>query len=146
MTETGPTTDHILDSFNNAVLTIAGELDSQKILQLVVDTARSLVNAKYAALGVPDKKGSLKTFVPQRHGAGNSQSLPHYPRGPDCSGSLLTNRTSIRIPDIAADPRAAGFPSGHPEMSSFLGVPIVRAGEITRQSLPNRKNRRKFLH
>ena len=129
MSVSEPTPDQILESFNNAALTIAGELDSQKILQLIVDTARQLVNAQYAALGVPDQKGNLKSFVHSGMAPETARKMPHYPQGYGLLGAIIRERKSIRIPDIVKDPRSVGFPTGHPEMVSFLGVPIIRAGE-----------------
>lgn len=129
MTVSGPTSDQILESFNQAALTIAGELNSRKILQLIVDTARTLVNARYAALGVPDLSGNLKRFVHSGMEPETVDGIPHYPRGVGLLGAIVDQQEIIRIPDLTKDPRSVGFPHGHPEMTSFLGVPIVRARE-----------------
>ena len=124
-----PTPDQILESFNNAALAIAGELDSQKILQLIVDTARTLVNAKFAALGVPDQDGHLKIFVSSGMASEDIKGISHLPLGHGLLGAIVREQISIRIPDIEQDSRSVGFPAGHPKMVSFLGVPIMRAGE-----------------
>jgi len=129
MTTTSPTSDQILESFNKAALAIAGELDSRKILQVVVDTARTLVNAQYAALGVPGRHGLLRRFVYSGMTAEEAANIPHLPRGEGLLGAIIDEQMSICLPEIAQDPRSAGFPEGHPQMTSFLGVPIVRAGE-----------------
>jgi signal transduction histidine kinase len=129
MTTTSPTSEQILESFNKAALAIAGELDSRKILQVVVDTARVLVNAQYAALGVPGRDGLLRRFVYSGMTPEEAAAMPHLPRGEGLLGVIIDEQTSIRLPEIAQDPRSAGFPVGHPLMTSFLGVPIVRAGE-----------------
>ncbi|MFN2105981.1 MAG: GAF domain-containing sensor histidine kinase [Candidatus Promineifilaceae bacterium] len=129
MTTTSPTSEQILESFNKAALAIAGELDSRKILQVVVDTARVLVNAQYAALGVPGRNGLLRRFVYSGMTPEEASAMPHLPRGEGLLGVIIDEQTSIRLPEIAQDPRSAGFPEGHPLMTSFLGVPIVRAGE-----------------
>ena len=129
MTTTSPTSEQILESFNKAALAIAGELDSRKILQVVVDTARVLVNAQYAALGVPGRNGLLRRFVYSGMTPEEAAAMPHLPRGEGLLGVIIDEQTSIRLPEIAQDPRSAGFPVGHPLMTSFLGVPIVRAGE-----------------
>ncbi len=57
------------------------------------------------------------------------EGIPHYPRGEGLLGSIITEKKSIRIPDIGGDSRSVGFPSGHPPMHSFLGVPIIHSGE-----------------
>ena len=44
---------------------------------------------------------------------------------------MLEGVDSYRTGDIQADPRFRGWwPRGHPDMRSFLGVPIVRGGEV----------------
>ncbi|MFN2136165.1 MAG: GAF domain-containing sensor histidine kinase [Candidatus Promineifilaceae bacterium] len=130
MPSTELTPAQILQTFNRAALSIASELDSGKVLQLIVDTARSLVNARYAALGVPDRDGSLRLFVHSGMDEGVAAQIPHYPRGKGLLGALIRDKKTIRIPRITADSRAYGFPPGHPPMQSFLGVPIIGAGEV----------------
>ena len=122
--------DQILQSFNAAALTIASELDSSKVLQLIVDTARSLVNASYSALGVPDRNGALKQFVYSGMTREAVEKMPHLPRGAGLLGAIIREKRTIRIPDISGDGRSAGFPDGHPPMKSLLGVPIVGAGNV----------------
>ncbi|MGW9036303.1 GAF domain-containing protein, partial [Streptomyces sp. NPDC055721] len=39
-------------------------------------------------------------------------------------GVLAQDPKPLRIDDLTADPRSSGVPDGHPEMRSFLGVPI----------------------
>jgi two-component system, NarL family, sensor histidine kinase DevS len=130
MEDASLTPDQILQSFNKAALTIASELDSAKVLQLIVETARTLVNARYAALGVADSNGELKQFVHSGMTADEVERIPHYPRGAGLLGAIIEEKQSIRLAEIAADPRSVGFPDGHPAMKSFLGVPIVGATEV----------------
>ena len=47
------------------------------------------------------------------------------PIGLGLIGALQKEQRSIRVANIAADPRRVGFPLHHPEMHSFLGVPIL---------------------
>ncbi len=129
MKVTEQTPEKILQSFNDAALKIAGEIDSRTVLQVIVDTARSLVNAKYAALGVPDKNGQLKRFIHSGMDPQTAERIPHLPRGLGLLGALIGEKESIRLPKMARDPRFTGFPPGHPRMTSFLGVPIIRSGE-----------------
>lgn len=124
------TSENVLQAFNEAALTIANELDSRRVLQLIVDTARSLVGAKYAALGVPDRQGQMRRFIHSGMSPEEVQQIPHYPRGEGLLGAIMSEKQTIRIPDISTDQRAAGFPPGHPSMKSFLGVPIIGVGEV----------------
>lgn len=132
MPENPPTdlAEKTLEALNRAALAIASELDFERVLKLIVDSARDLVRARYAALGVPAENGRLVKFVHSGMPPETVAKMPHLPRGKGLLGAIIAWREPIRIPDIAADPRAAGFPPGHPPMRSFLGVPIVGGHEI----------------
>jgi signal transduction histidine kinase len=118
-----------LDALNRAALSIAGELDSEKVLQQIVDTARELVGARYAAMGVPGQHGRLQRFVHSGMEREQVEKVPHLPLGKGLLGAIVAEKRSIRIPRIADDSRSTGFPKEHPLMTSFIGVPIVGAGE-----------------
>ncbi len=118
-----------LDALNRAALSIAGELDSEKVLQQIVDTARELVGARYAALGVPGQYGRMLRFVHSGMTREQVERIPHLPLGKGLLGTIVAERKPIRVKHIAEDPRSIGFPSGHPPMTSFLGVPIIGAGD-----------------
>jgi hypothetical protein len=100
MTTTTPSSDEILESFNKAALAIAGELDSRKILQAIVDTARTLVNAKYAAIGVPGRHGLLRRFVHSGMKAEEVARIPHLPQGKGLLGAIIEEQKSICIPEM----------------------------------------------
>src|SRR6202042_1396990 len=105
-----------LKAVSDAVLAVASRLSVDEVLQQLVDRARELAEARYAALGIPDGAGGFRRFLV----AGMSDDLiasmgpmPH----PD--GASLTD-------DIHSDTRFRGWwPRAHPDMRSFLGVPIV---------------------
>lgn len=122
--------DEVLTTFNEAALAIASELDSLKVLQLIVDKARELARARYAALGVPDNSDQLAKFIHSGMPDELVEQMPHLPRGEGLLGAIIRERRPIRIKDIASDSRSVGFPPGHPPMRSFLGVPIVGSGEV----------------
>lgn len=119
-----------LNAFSLAVNSIAGELALDKVLQQIVDSARVLIQARYAALGVPNAEGVMETFIYSGMDPVLVQKMPHLPRGLGLLGAIVREKRPIRIPRIAADPRSVGFPEHHPPMDSFLGVPIVAAGQI----------------
>src|SRR5512139_4063831 len=112
-----------LGAFNEATLTITAELALDRVLQRIAHLARELVNARYAALGIPDGNGGLSEF----HTSGMNQAqiaqMEHLPRGIGLLGVLMHSTKPIRVPRIADDPRSAGFCKNHPPMTSFLGVP-----------------------
>ena len=121
--------DQALNALNRAALAIAGELDSEKVLQLIVDSALELVGARYAALGVPDQDGRLRRFLFSGITREKASDIAHPPLGEGLLGIIVEKQQSIRVKRIPDDPRAIDFPAGHPNMTSFLGVPIVGAGE-----------------
>jgi signal transduction histidine kinase len=96
------------------------------VLQAVVDSARQVVEARYAALGVLNEDGdALERFVtsgltPEAHAR-----IGAPPLGRGLLGAVIADARPMRIPVIADDPRAAGFPPHHPHMTSLLAVPII---------------------
>ncbi len=118
-----------LGAFSQAANSIAAELSLDKVLQQIVDSARVLIRANYAALGVPNAEGVMETFVHSGMSAAQVQQMPHLPRGLGLLGAIVREKRPIRIPRIGDDPRSVGFPENHPPMSSFLGVPIVAGGQ-----------------
>ena len=120
-----------LRALHKAALTLTEELDLGTVLQRVVDQARVLARAKYGALGVLDEKGEfIDQFITSGITPEQRAQLGTPPRGHGLLGVLIKVGESIQVPDIAADPRAVGFPPNHPPMRSLLGVPIKFKGEI----------------
>jgi signal transduction histidine kinase len=122
-----------LAALNESALAIASELDVDKVLQLIVDSARELGGARYAALAVGDWRaggqGTVHRFVFSGMTREEGRQVAHWPHGQGLLGAVIHGQQTIRVDDIASDSRSAGFPPGHPTMTSFLGVPIVGAGE-----------------
>ncbi len=114
-----------LVALHRASLELVNELNQDHVLEHIVHMAREQAGARYAALGVVDEEGNLERFIPVGMQPEEIQRIPHWPVGLGLLGALLKERQTIRIPNIAADPRSAGFPPGHPPMQSFLGVPIM---------------------
>jgi len=85
------------------------------------------VEARYAAVGVQDETGKLISFIPVGMDPEVIAQMDHPPVGLGLIGALMHTRATIRLDDIASDPRSSGFPEHHPPMTSFLGVPIWHA-------------------
>jgi signal transduction histidine kinase len=113
-----------LEGLSEAVRAIAGVLDVEQVLQLIVDRVRVLVGARYAALGIVDG-GLIERFVTSGITPEERARLGHPPEGHGLLGLIITEGRSIRIPDIAAHPASYGFPPHHPVMTSLLGVPVT---------------------
>ncbi|MFJ5102215.1 GAF domain-containing protein [Streptomyces sp. NPDC088554] len=101
-------------------------------LDRICATAAQLVGARYAAIGVVDGTDEgLADFVTYGVDEDVARGIGHRPDGnAGLLGVLLRHPDPIRLADLPADPRAAGVPSGHPSMRTFLGVPIHGRGEI----------------
>jgi signal transduction histidine kinase len=102
-------------------------LDS--VLRQIADLARRLASAQYAAVAVPGSGGHVERFVVSGLSPEEISRIDHWPRGVGLLGVLLRERRLLRLNDLTSDPRAAGFPNGHPPMGSFLGVPILWNGK-----------------
>jgi two-component system, NarL family, sensor histidine kinase DevS len=107
---------------------VAADLSLPVVLRRIVDAARELLGARYAALGVIGRDGLLEQFVHAGMGGDLVAEIGELPSGRGILGLLISEPVPIRLADLAAHPASAGFPGGHPPMTAFLGVP-VRAGE-----------------
>ncbi len=115
-----------MKAVSDAVLAVAAELSVDEVLQRLVDSARELAGARYAALGLPDGDGGFRRFLTSGMSEQLIASLGPLPRQHGVLGAMLETRTPYRTSDIHDHPRFRGWwPSGHPDMRSFLGVPIV---------------------
>jgi signal transduction histidine kinase len=115
-----------LRAISDAVLAVASQLSVEEVLQRLVDRARELVDARYAALGVPDGEGGFTRFLVAGMSDELVASLGPLPRTHGMLGAMLETERPFRTDDIHADPRFRGWwPARHPDMHSFLGVPII---------------------
>ena len=126
----GTQQDDVLQRVSQVVLAVARQLSTRDVLQMIVRSARSLVNARYAALGVPDDHGSFAEFVVDGIPDSQRQAIGPLPRQHGMLGVLLREGQPIRVDDIRADPRFEWWPSAHPEMSDFLGVPVRDGSDV----------------
>ena len=112
-----------------AGIALTSELSLEALLQRLVDIAAELTDARYAALGVIDPAGrGLEGFYTTGVDVETKVAIGELPRGRGLLGVLIREATTLRLHDIADDPRSVGFPLNHPSMRTFLGVPIVLRG------------------
>jgi signal transduction histidine kinase len=110
--------------------TVVSELDLEAVLQRVLEEARDLTGAHYAALGVlDDDKDELERFITLGASPEMHRRIGDLPRGRGVLGILIRDPQPLRLADVGEHPRSYGFPVGHPPMRSFLGVPILIRGE-----------------
>jgi signal transduction histidine kinase len=116
--------DDVLERVSQVVLAVARQLSVRDVLQMIVRSARSLADARYVALGVPDDRGGFAEFVVDGISQRQQREIGPLPRQHGMLGVLLREGAPLRLDDIRADPRFEGWPAAHPDMSDFLGVPI----------------------
>jgi len=117
----------VLDALKMIVSAVmyAAEAGSEaEVLERIAKVSAQLVGARYAALGVPDGKGGLRHFKVSGMTDDEIRKVAHLPVGRGLLGAIMRERQILRMEHMAEDPRSVGFPEGHPEMDSLLGVPI----------------------
>ena len=120
-----------LQAMSDAVLAIAAERTVEPVLQRLVDSARELAGARYAAIGVPDGEGAFERFITAGMTDAEVAAMGPLPRTHGLLGAMLESERPYRTLDIRQDPRFRGWwPRAHPTMTSFLGVPIAARGGI----------------
>ncbi|WP_137994518.1 sensor histidine kinase [Streptomyces vilmorinianum] len=115
-----------------AMRSVGTGLELHSTLDRICETAAELAGARYAAIGVVDEEGKgLSDFVTFGVDDAVARRIGRRPDGhAGLLGALIREPQTIRLADLSTDPRAAGFPPGHPPMRTFVGVPIRVQGEI----------------
>jgi signal transduction histidine kinase len=120
-----------LKAVSDAVLAVTAQRSVEEVLQQLVHRARELAGARHAALGVPDGDGGFSRFLVSGMSDEEIARLGPLPRTHGMLGAMLETTEPFRTDDIQRDPRFRGWwPHGHPDMRSFLGVPIVAADGV----------------
>jgi signal transduction histidine kinase len=110
---------------------IVSELDLDSVLGRVLDAACELTGARYAALGVLDEgRAELERFITRGIDEETERAIGTRPRGRGVLGVLIHEPKPLRLASVGEHPDSYGFPSGHPPMDSFLGVPVLIRGEV----------------
>jgi signal transduction histidine kinase len=122
--------DPQLKALSEAARAITSELSLEQVLQKIAQAAQTLINARYAALGVHDGHGNLSRFITAGVEADMRDHIARLPVGRGLLGVFLRAGKSIVVNDISNHPAAVGFPQHHPVMHNLLGVPIYSKGEL----------------
>jgi signal transduction histidine kinase len=135
-----------LEALSEALLSVTAERSVESILQKLVHAARELAGARYAALGVPDGEGGFAQFITSGMSEKLIAAMGPLPRTHGLLGLMLEAEDPYRTHDIHTHPRFQGWwPRAHPDMRSFLGVPIVgRSGVIAAFYLTEKEGRPEF--
>ncbi|NLG54091.1 MAG: GAF domain-containing protein, partial [Rhodococcus sp.] len=113
-----------------AVLLVGSGLELDSTLQRIVQSATSLLNCRYGALGVRAPSGGLSEFVYEGISPEERALMDHLPQGRGVLGLLIEHPQMLRLENLADHPASVGFPANHPPMRSFLGAPIMMRGKV----------------
>jgi signal transduction histidine kinase len=119
-----------LRAVSTAVLAVTAHLSVREVLQTIVTSARRLLDARYAALGIPDDSGSFAEFLADGISDAQWRAIGPLPRQHGLLGTMLRDPNPVRLADIRAHPDFGWWPAAHPVLTDFVGMPIVDGDRI----------------
>ncbi|WP_217571631.1 GAF domain-containing sensor histidine kinase [Streptomyces sp. GbtcB7] len=132
-----------LYAVSSVLLAMSRHLEVRDVLKTIVASARELLDARYAALGVPDDHGGFAQFVVDGVSDAQWKAIGPLPRQHGILAAMLHEARPERLADVRKDPRFEGWPAAHPDMSDFLGLPIRDGDEVIGALFLANKNRTK---
>jgi signal transduction histidine kinase len=119
-----------LREVSEAVLAVTARLSVRDVLQTIVTSARRLLDARYAALGMPGPGDTFGEFLYDGITDEQSRAIGPLPRQHGLLGAMLHDPRPVRLSDVRSHPRFEWWPAAHPELTDFLGMPILHGDEI----------------
>ncbi|GAA1500496.1 hypothetical protein GCM10009760_62070 [Kitasatospora kazusensis] len=119
-----------IEAVSAAVLEMSRHLEVREVLRRITASARNLLGAEYAALGVPDDHGGFAQFVVDGVTDEQWKAIGPLPRQHGVLATMLHEMTPTRLADVRRAPAFEGWPDAHPELKDFLGMPIIDGTEI----------------
>lgn len=113
-----------------SIESVTGDLSLERVLRRIVESACELVGAQYGALGVIGHDRGLEQFIHVGVDDQTARRIGNLPEGKGLLGALITDPRPIRLRHMTDDDRSVGFPANHPDMDSFLGVPVHVRDEV----------------
>lgn len=113
-----------------AVLAVTAHLSVRDVLATILTSARKLVGARYAALGIPDEDGGFAEFIADGVTDEERAAIGPLPRQHGILGAMLADPNPVRLANIRDHPRFGWWPKAHPQLTDFLGMPIADGDEI----------------
>jgi GAF domain-containing protein len=122
--------EHRLSRLLDVGRALVSQLDREELLRRVLEVARELTGARYAAIGIIDpKRAELERFLTAGVDEETHLAIGELPRGRGILGELIRDPKPLRLRDIGEHVRSYGFPPAHPAMTTFLGAPVLIRGE-----------------
>ncbi|MFP5362715.1 MAG: GAF domain-containing protein [Thermoleophilia bacterium] len=120
-----------MSSLLQVARSLLSDMDLEAVLARVLQAARDLTGARYAALGVLDEsRSALERFITAGVDDAMIEQIGALPTGRGVLGELVQHPAPLRLADVGAHPHSYGFPAGHPPMTTFLGVPVFVADQL----------------
>ncbi|WP_410539091.1 GAF domain-containing sensor histidine kinase [Streptomyces sp. KL2] len=119
-----------LAAVSAALLAMNRRLEVREVLQTITTSARELLDAEYAALGVPDDHGGFAQFVVAGVSDDRWRAIGPLPRQHGILAAMLRDASPQRLADVRRDPRFEGWPDAHPELADFIGMPVADGEEV----------------
>jgi len=114
-----------------ANLLLEADLDLPILLLHFIEEARSMTGARFGAIGVlNNERTALDAFITVGLDPEQEQKIGARPTGQGVLGLLITDAHPLRLANLSSHPDSFGFPTNHPQMTSFLGVPIRVRDEV----------------
>jgi signal transduction histidine kinase len=122
--------DALVQRLLDAINIVGSNLSLPIVLRRIAESARELVGARYAALGVIGEDRHLSEFITVGIDAETYAAIGDLPEGHGILGLLIVDPKPLRLRDLMTHPQSYGFPPNHPPMRSFLGVPVRVRDEV----------------
>ncbi len=122
-----------LQGIHNATKAVLADIDYKTVLKEVIDEGRRLLDTRYAALGILSNESGYETFFQSGMDEDTYSKLLRrygFPSGKGLLGYIIHEDRPVRVDNIRGHPASKGFPEGHPEMNTLLGVPINLQGSV----------------
>ncbi|WP_435176484.1 GAF domain-containing sensor histidine kinase [Actinacidiphila sp. bgisy145] len=119
-----------IEAVSAAIVAMNRRLEVREVLQTIVGSARELLDAQYAALGVPDDHGGFAQFVVDGVSDEQWKAIGPLPRQHGVLAAMLREATPQRLADVRDFESFAGWPRAHPVMKDFIGMPVADGDEI----------------
>ena len=111
-----------------ASLRISASLDLETVLNEIVDSARALTGARFAAIATIDEAGAPQDFVTSGFTADEHRRLAEWSEGPRLFEHFRDLEGPLRIADVSAYVQALGFPTDRLPSKTFQGTPMRHRG------------------
>lgn len=123
--ENSPSANDPDDVLLTAVIELSKDLELRPLLRRFVETAVELTHAQYGALAILSAEGTFDDIVIHGISEALAAQIGEGPHGRGVLGEIITHPQTLRVRNIADHPSSVGFPQHHPDMTAFLGCPIV---------------------